>query len=457
MNAEIARRFLRVSTGNQDEENQRADVDTHIASKGYDVYPEDILLNDNSASKGEHVEALESALADMAAGKYTVLVVAAAHRLDREDRLREWFNRAREAGGRIESAREPALNVTDDFDLGWRIMTEVTSWGNAKYSRDLRDNVKASHNARKARNALVGKVGWGYDSVCTVDGTPRCGNKQHDKIPMPTDLGRAYAMDVYTRALAGQSLRSISRWLSAETGQAISDTGVRNILTNPIYTGKHVYGDGTVCECEALVTSDMQAQVAKALRSRLRRGARGSKTEPALLIPRCLDCGGKAYRTATGGKVRGYAYYCRTCGYQVPCEKLDSIVFGTVMLYSADEDETALVWVEGSDSASERAEIKRAMRELDPDEDDYLEKASALRDALKALPEAIPGHFDEQETGRTKAEAILEVQNDRAAMRELLARWGVAFAKDGKWVRVKVNGGPEFRRPLVAVHPVGNA
>src|SRR5258708_6190089 len=226
--AELARRFLRVSTGNQDEDNQRADVDAHITSKAYEVYEPDIVLNDFSASKGEHESALEAALADMAAGKYTVLVVANASRIDRQDRLREWFNRARQAGGRIESAREPALNVTDDFDLGWRIMTEVTSWGNAKYSRDLAQNVKASQNARKARGALVGKVGWGYESVCIADGTPRCPNKQHDKIPVPTETGRAYVKDVYSRALSGESLRSIARWLSAETGQAISDTGVRN-------------------------------------------------------------------------------------------------------------------------------------------------------------------------------------------------------------------------------------
>jgi DNA invertase Pin-like site-specific DNA recombinase len=449
--SETARRFARVSTGNQDEANQIADIDAHIASKGYETYAPDIRLNDFSASKGEHVDALETALADMKDGLYSVLVVAHSSRIDRQDRLREWFDRARQCGGRIESAREPALNVTDDFDLGFRIMTEVASFSNAKYSRDLRDNVKAAHTARKARNALVGKVGWGYESVCTIDGTPRCPNKQHDKTPAPTETGRTYAKDVYTRALSGQSLRKIAAWLSAETGQDISDYGVRGILRNPIYTGRHTYADGTVCECEALVTADMQEQVRKALSARLRRGQRGSRTEPALLIPTCLDCGGKAYRTGTGGeRNRSYAYYCRTCRHQLPCERLEATVLAYAMIDADGEDETELRWIEGSDSASERAEIKRAMRELDPDDDDYLDKATALRNALRALPDAIPGHFEEQPTGRTKAQAILAIQDDRHALRELYARWGVAFARDADSYRVKVNGSPVFVRSVVA-------
>jgi hypothetical protein len=448
MTETTARKFLRVSTGNQDEANQLADVDAYIASQGYGVYSPDITLNDFSASKGEHVDALEDALADMKEGLYQVLIVAHSSRIDRQDRLREWFDRARQCGGRIESAREPALNVTDDFDLGFRIMTEVASFSNAKYSRDLSQNVKAAHGARKKRGALVSKVGWGYASFCTVDQTFGCSNKQHDKIPAPTDTGRAYVKPVYARALSGESLRSIARWLSAETGQNISDTGVRNILTRPIYTGRHTYSDGAVLECEALVTADMQEQAIKALRARLRRGQRGSKILPALLIPVCLNCGGKAYRTGTGGKVRGYAYHCRTCHYQLSCERLEVTVFATVLLLS-DEDETEQVWIEGSDSASERAAIKRATRELDPEDDDYLEKATALRDALRALPDAIPGHFEERPTGRTKADAILAIQDDRDALRALYAKWGVAFARDGDTYRVKVGNSPVFTREVM--------
>jgi DNA invertase Pin-like site-specific DNA recombinase len=440
---EIAGRWLRVSSGGQDEANQEPDVDRYIAGHGYAAGPT-YTLHDVSASKGEQDEYLAQVIADGEAGKLHVLVGWVVDRLDRRG---PWatgvFVQALNAAGvRVETTSE---GVISDRDLNGL----VKQWSAREETELKAKRVRIAQNARKARGALVGKVGWGYDSICTIDGTPHCSNKQHDKIPMPTEQGRLYVKDVYSRALSGESLRSIARWLSAETGRAISDTGVRNILTNPIYTGHHTYTDGRVCECEALVTADMQEQVRKALASRLRRGQRGSVTAPALLIPRCLDCGGKAYRTATGGKVRGYAYYCRTCRQMVPCDKLDSIVYGAVMAESINEDETVLEWVEGSDSASERAEIKRAMRELDPDDDDYLVKATALRDALRALPEPVPGRFEERETGRSKAEAILEVKDDRKAMRDLLAKWGVAFARDGKWVRVKVNGGPEFRRLAV--------
>lgn len=444
---ETAARWARVSTGAQDEQKDLDVVDRYVSVRYY-AGPE-FRLHGKSATKGEHEEDLHAAIERMAAGEFSVIVAVHSDRISRKDDLAAWLMLADAAGGRFEFIEEPGVRY-DPADIGSKIMNVVSSHMNWEKIQHLRRQVQRAHDARKARGALVGKVGWGYDSICTVDGTPHCSNKQHDKIPVPTEIGRLYTKDIYSRSLSGQSLRSIARWLFAETGQQISDTGVRQILTNPLYTGRHTYADGTVLECEALVSADMQEQAIKALKSRLRRGQRGSKTEPSLLIPRCLDCGGKAYRTGTGGDVRTYAYYCRTCRHQVACDKLDSIVYGAVMLEASNDDEIEMAWVEGSDSASERAGIKRAMRELDPDDDDYLDKATALRDALRGLPEAIPGHFEERPTGRTKAEAILEVSHDRAAMRELLARWGVAFARDGGHVRVKVNGGPEFRRLLSA-------
>jgi DNA invertase Pin-like site-specific DNA recombinase len=442
----IAGRWLRVSSGGQDEASQGPDIDRHITGHGYADGPV-YTLHDVSASKGEQDTYVDQVLADASAGLLTVLV---AWHVDRLDRRGVWatgdlVRKLNAAGVRVET--------TDGGEVSDRDLNGLVKQWNAREETEHKaERVKIAHSARKARGALVGKVGWGYESVCTIDGTPRCANKQHDKIPQPTDTGRAYVKEVYSRALAGQSLRSIAAWLTAEVGP-ISDTGVRQILTLPIYTGRHTYADGAVCECEALVTADMQEQARKALSARLRRGSRSSKTLPALLIPTCLDCGSKCYRTGTGGKVRGYAYYCRQCRHLLPCERLEVSVMAYAMIEAGSHPETCQKWVEGSDSASQRAEIKRAMRELDPDDDEYLVKASALRDALRALPEAIPGHFEEQPTGRTKAQAILAIEDDRAALRSLYATWGVAFARDGDWYRVKVSDGPVVTRKVVLPAP----
>lgn len=469
---ETAARWIRVSSGGQDEANQLPDLDQHITSHGYSDGPV-YTLHDVNASKGEQDTYVDQVIADARAGKLDVLVGWHVDRLDRRGpwATGDFVRKLNAAGVRVETTSE---GVVSDRDLNGL----VKQWQAREESEHKAERVRIAHAARKSRGSITSGVGWGYSVWCEQckrwsEGRPEC--RQHHKIPAPTDTGRAYAKEVYSRAISGQSLRSISAWLSAATGQTITDTGVRNILTKPIYTGRHVYGDGSVCECEALVTADMQEQARKALAARLRRGSRSSVTEPALLIPTCLDCGKKAYRTLTGGKVRTYAYYCRTCRHQLDCKRLEISVMAYAIIDAANEVETVQDWREGSDSASEKAAIVRAGRELDITDPDYLEKASALRDAFNALPDEIKGHFvqvpvcatcpghgamkDEclaaGHVGRTKAEAILAIEHDRAALRALYAKWGVSFAmgreagSDTTWYRVKVNGGPVCRRKVV--------
>src|SRR5437016_3951382 len=118
---EQAARWFRVSSDGQAEGNQVREVDGHITARGYEV-ARTFKLHDVSASKGEQEQALAEALEDIRAGHYSVIVIAHSSRLDRRDvDVQELYAiLVRQAGGRIESAREPQFGQTD---IGGRVVT----------------------------------------------------------------------------------------------------------------------------------------------------------------------------------------------------------------------------------------------------------------------------------------------------------------------------------------------
>lgn len=442
---DVAGRWLRVSTAGQDEASQEPDVDRWIAEHGYAVGAT-YRARAASAFHGKHEPLLRDALEDMKAGKINVLVVWKSDRIDRQEKLGSLLKEAEGYGGRIEFAKEPELNMLTG--LGGRVMTVVKEYMNAEESRTKSDRVTIKHAALKAAGSVVGKVAWGYE-IEQRDGI---------KIPVPTTDARVWVPRIHEWSLQGFSLNTIAGMLTGAgvkpRGNAWTNRGVRNILLNPVYAGTHVYGDGTMLAVEAVVTADTQEQARKALRARLRRGQRSSSAEPALLIPKCLACGAKAYRATTGGAGnRRHVYYCRTCGHQLDCDKIDSLVIGAVLVELANEMETEQRWVEGDSSATRAAEIERELRSIPPRDKTQRARIQALYNELDALPEDTPGHFEEAETGRTRADAVAEVLDDRAALRALLAKWDIGFVPEGKtasgWSRVRLSvGGREFTRAL---------
>ena len=142
--------WTRVSTGAQDESNQRPAIDAYCAAHGYTAARE-YELNDKSAYCGEQEAKQLEALADTRSGHIDVLVVWAADRLERrgaEATLRI-FRQFREAGGRVESVQEPFLNGSD-ADL----MLAVTGW------KDRAESKRKSERVHAARKAMPGGF-WG--------------------------------------------------------------------------------------------------------------------------------------------------------------------------------------------------------------------------------------------------------------------------------------------------------
>lgn len=108
MSVDKAGRWLRASSDRQDELNQEQGIDAYIAARGYEP-GKTYTARDKSASKNEHLPLLREALADMAAGRISVLVVRNTDRIDRTENLGQILKLAEAAGGRIESVTEPWL------------------------------------------------------------------------------------------------------------------------------------------------------------------------------------------------------------------------------------------------------------------------------------------------------------------------------------------------------------
>ena len=119
--------WIRVSSGGQEEENQVPDVEERCAARGYPIAKR-YELSDKSASKGEQQAKLDEMLDDMRHGVIKVLVCWHADRLER--RGPEYVFRllalARDAGGRIESIKEPLFGAQD---MSGEAMTALGVYG----------------------------------------------------------------------------------------------------------------------------------------------------------------------------------------------------------------------------------------------------------------------------------------------------------------------------------------
>jgi hypothetical protein len=82
--ADRARRFLRASTGKQDESKQLDDVDSYIRECGYLDDSHSYLAHGKSAYTGKHLAVLGQAFRDMADEQYDVLILSLGHLQRRE-------------------------------------------------------------------------------------------------------------------------------------------------------------------------------------------------------------------------------------------------------------------------------------------------------------------------------------------------------------------------------------
>ena len=275
---ESAARFLRVSTGAQDEANQVPDVDLWCSEHGY-VVRKTYTLRGKSASKGKQDAALDEMVEDMRRGLFTVLVVWSSDRIERRGAYNAFdlARRVRDAGGRIEYVKDSYLNTANEMS---DVMLALAATRDKLESKRKTERTLMVQGRIRTAGAFVGKPPFGYEVA---------GEKYARKL-VPSDEGRRLIPEVYDRCIAGQSLARIGGWLEEETGQQWWPRRVSGTLRNPVYRGVQEDDQGRpIHRCEALVDASIWRRANESLGRHGKRGPE-NKFDPALLSG-VLYCG----------------------------------------------------------------------------------------------------------------------------------------------------------------------
>ena len=395
--AEPAGIWIRVSSGQQDEQNQVPDCETHCAARGYQV-TRTYTVHGKSASKGHHQADLDKMLADMKSGVIKVLVIWHSDRIERRPgkALLDLLEEVSEAGGRVESVKEPALG---QVDFGSQVTTFIAGLVNHEKSKHISDEVTAAFGTIKANGALNGRPPFGYTAT----------GEKYNRALVPTADGLTYVPEIYQRVIAGESLRDIGAWLDGKGVKPSSSARwwprtLSAIVRNQTYMGRRTDAAGKVIHtCEALVDSATWKAAGKALDSRPPRATRGHTSDsPAMLsgvlfCPVCDDS--PMYRFTCGGGARSTPYYRCTgrgpqrkgCGLMVRCNLVDAAVhqiaartFCTPVMITRT--------IPGHDYTAALEDVRLGIRDLadrdltDEEYDGELARLRAERKRLSALP-----------------------------------------------------------------------
>jgi DNA invertase Pin-like site-specific DNA recombinase len=297
---EAAGRWIRVSTGGQNEGSQIPDIDAWCASHGYEV-AETYTLHGKSASKGEQQPMIDAMLADMHAGVIKVLVVWKSDRIERRG-PRFVFNllwEIQNAGGRVEFVTEPYLNVTGP---GQELMLTNMSVLAREESRTKSDRTRINRATIAGNGAFAGRAPWGMVTT---------GEKYHKGLAL-TDAGRKYLPEIYNRVADGASLGEVAAWLFRQHAGCPSpgdphicrawwERSIGGIIRNPAYRGSYCGHDGRelyrLPESERAVDASLWKRANDSLDSRPQRGKANPEGRAMLAEALfCPKCDGPMYR-----------------------------------------------------------------------------------------------------------------------------------------------------------------
>lgn len=387
--AESAGVLLRVSSSGQDEENQRPELEAYCDDHGYRVNRE-YQLHDKSAFHGEQEQALAEILEDIRTGVIKVLVVVHSSRIDRRDlRVAMRYGLAiDDAGGRIESVREPMFGKWDD--VAGEITTLLAYRQNHDYSKTLAGHIRAGHervrtNRAAGKGGLLGRAPWGYQIT----------GERYLKTIVPTPLGLKYIPEVFSQKIDGRSLAAIAAWLNSEgvpTGCKVNKRGeptkgwsastVGQVIRNTAYKGQQRDKAGNyVSPCEAIVSAAVWNKANAMLDSAPTRST-GPRTGYTMLsgVGVCEHCGSPLHKSK--GETRLY-YRCsgklaeggESC-FMVRLEAVDDAV--SRVMAANPQPVMKLTLIPGKDYSDELDAIEAQVRALRLGQDDYAERYAAL-------------------------------------------------------------------------------
>jgi DNA invertase Pin-like site-specific DNA recombinase len=402
-----AGRWLRVSTGAQDEASQEPSIDDWCKQHGYEV-AETYRVHGQSAYHGKHEPELRKAMADLKAGKIEVLVAWKSDRLERRGAraLMGLIAEAAESGGRIEFTTEPGLNGISDPIAG--PLLQAFYGAVAQHESSTKgDRIRAKQAALRAAGSFAsGFAPFGFRIAVAEDG-----RKTLEPDPDEAPAVKRIFREVAGGATPGQLARALTiDGVPTRRGLATwSDRTVGQIIANPVYRGLVQHRGVTYMTIDPLVPVADWLNANQAVKARYQSKGHGSRGRPmasALLRPDCGKCGGPMYRW-------GRYYRCaKGCGNTITMAVLDAEV--TAEFLADDEPEVIETVVPGKDYAEDIAAAQLAIRDLDVLADDYDDRHAALVAEvrrLKALP-VEPEKRTAVYTGRTEGEAFKDMTPD---------------------------------------------
>ena len=457
--------LYRVSSDGQDEENQVPELEAHCDDKGYRInrrYP----LHDKSAYHGDHAPDLEKILKDVSNGIIKVVVMVHSSRLDRRDPDEAEFYHLsiRQAGGSLESVREPLFGKSD---ISGRVVTMLAQYANHQYSETLSGHIRAGHNRVRANRAngtgLLGRAPFGYE----IEGV------KYHKVLVPSAIGLKYIPEIYNRIIKGDSLATVAKWLNSEnvpTGCKINKSGeptkgwtastVRQIIRNTVYKGQmRDSNHDVVGTCEAIITAVVFRQASERLDNFPKRGPENIANK-LLLVSHlfCVKCKSPMYKSQAAPT---RIYY--RCWGEKHCCMIRASVLDTLVDEAIAADHNPVLefrLIPGKNYDDDLDLIKAQIKALasDVDADDYDERHAALMAERKRLKDldTMPDEWREEPTGETYGAKWKSA--DFAGKRAILNDVKVYAGKNERneaYAIIEITGKLGVIRQLVAGNPPG--
>jgi DNA invertase Pin-like site-specific DNA recombinase len=397
--------LVRVSSDGQDEQNQLPEIESYCYEQNYRINKR-YDLHDKSGYHGAHEPALQEVLDDIRAGFIQVVVIVHSSRIDRRDPDKAEFYHLsiRQAGGRIESVREPMFGKSD---ISGRVITMLAQDANYSYSKTLSGHVRASHDRIRTNRAngrgLLGRAPFGYE----IRG------EKYSKILVPTALGLKYVPEMYARVIGGESLATVAAWLNDEgvpTGTRIA-TGwhaktVQQIIRNTVYKGQmrdssHDFA-GT---CEAIVSASVFNRAGERLDAWPKRGPQSGANRAMLSSVLFCECGSPMYRLKGGATYPYYRCAGKVTGRSCFMIRLSTVDDAVDEIMSSNPDPVMkMTPVPGKNYDNELDLVRARIKALDPvDDPEYGEKHAALIAEMTGLKnlDTIPDTWEPRPTGQT--------------------------------------------------------
>ncbi len=310
-----------------------------------------------------------------------------------------------------------------------------------------------SARVRAARRALVhdgrrvgGRPPFGFVNVPNPDGPGLVLARDPERIGVVEELAR--------RALAGESLYALARWLEAEGVEPRARRGrrdgrwheasVESILRSPALAGMTPYTPGrkpgeraarvevvrdaeglpVVDESNAVLTPAERRRLLAALDARKRPGTRAARSDAGLLsgVLRCASCHDPLHR-ATAGGLPVYRCQNRECPQRVTTTRdaVESFVVSDFLAVAGRLPVVRMEEADAADDAPRLADIEAAITETlvrmaDDDADvvalsERLAALKAARSQARAQAETAPSLLAHR-TGETFAEAWAAAPDD---------------------------------------------